>query len=118
MPLPSTLALRFRGDRISPDSCIYFGASSSIRVGDEIRVPEEGIVLGRSMNAAVRIASNGVARQHVRIAWNEDGELTAEDLGSTNGTEVNGVAGRLHRLRAGDILTLAGCFDFEVVEAP
>lgn len=114
------LALRYRGHRCTAESAIkpwYFAGSLEITEGQVFPIPPEGLVLGRGTAADVRVASNGVARKHVRIAW-DDGVLVAEDLGSTNGTQVNGVGCAKGRLAAGDALTLAGCFDFEIVELP
>jgi transcriptional regulator with GAF, ATPase, and Fis domain len=59
-------------------------------------------VLGRASSAGVAIAAEGVSREHAAIVHDELG-LTLEDLGSTNGTRLNGraVAGRAP-LRDGD----------------
>lgn len=116
-----SLALRFIGHRCTDGAAItprYFAGSLELEVGQELEVPEAGIVIGRGRDADVRVASNGVARKHVRV-WSVDGgaALMAEDLGSTNGTQANGVTGTSHRLARGDVLTLAGCFDFLVVES-
>jgi hypothetical protein len=120
------LALRYRGHRCSLESAIvpwYFRGSLDLTGGEEFPIPPAGLMLGRGTLADVRVASNGVARRHVRVSWDGHGSLIAEDLGSTNGTQVNGVGlappgvvGAPQRLRPGDILTLAGVFDFEVVE--
>jgi two-component system response regulator AtoC len=47
------------------------------------------IVIGRASPADVVIADSGLSRQHARFLWS-DGEITVEDLGSTNGTKKNG----------------------------
>lgn len=50
----------------------------------------EGInVIGRGDDAAIRIDSPGVSRHHARILVAR-GEATLEDLGSKNGTDLNG----------------------------
>ena len=46
-------------------------------------------VIGRSTECGLRIASNEVSRQHCKICIGEDG-VTVRDLGSSNGTFVNG----------------------------
>jgi hypothetical protein len=112
-------ALRYRGHRCTGDSAIkpwYFAGALELAVGQEFRIPPAGLVLGRGTAADVRVASNGVARKHTRLRWSEEGLLVAEDLRSTNGTQVNGVRQEQCRLRNGDLLTLAGYFDFEVIE--
>jgi len=116
------LALRFEGHRCPPDSAIkpwYQHGSLALAPGDVVRVPSGGLVLGRSTDADVRVASNGIARKHVRVVPSADGaRLLAEDLGSTNGTQRNGATAVRHELAPGDVLTLAGFFDFVVIEVP
>ena len=53
------------------------------------------MVLGRALECDIAIVSHHVSRQHARLEL-EDGQLYVEDLGSSNGTVVNGkkVAGR------------------------
>ncbi|MBN1652727.1 MAG: GGDEF domain-containing protein [Deltaproteobacteria bacterium] len=46
-------------------------------------------VLGRGQQADLRIRGDGISRQHARIITT-DSEVLLEDLGSTNGTYVNG----------------------------
>ena len=46
-------------------------------------------IIGRSTECGLRIASNEVSRQHCKICIGEDG-VTVRDLGSSNGTFVNG----------------------------
>jgi hypothetical protein len=117
------LALRYRGHRCTEESAIkpwYFAGSLELVIGQVFPIPPDGLLLGRGIAADVRVASNGVARQHVRLTWN-DGTLVAEDLGSTNGTQVNGVRREPRgkcSLMPGDALSLAGYFDFEVIELP
>jgi hypothetical protein len=116
------LALRFLGHRCSEGSAIkpwYYVGHLDLEPGAEFPVPQGGVILGRGRDAGVRVASNGVARQHVRVTPLDDGRaLRAEDLQSTNGTQKNGVRGEVHELAPGDVLTLAGVFDFEVVALP
>jgi len=50
----------------------------------------EGVnVIGRGADAAIQIDSPGVSRHHARIVVTR-GEATLEDLGSKNGTDLNG----------------------------
>lgn len=46
-------------------------------------------VIGRGSDADIRISDNGASRKHLEIHW--DGKTAiAKDLGSTNGSKVNG----------------------------
>jgi hypothetical protein len=52
---------------------------------------DEPIVLGRSLDSDIAVVSPHVSRQHARLEVSED-QLFVEDLGSSNGTVVNGRA--------------------------
>jgi len=52
---------------------------------------DHSLVLGRSLNSDIAIASPHVSRQHARLDL-EAGQLMIEDLDSSNGTVVNGRA--------------------------
>jgi len=70
-------------------------------VGEMYEIGQE-LVLGRSRSADVRLHGDGISRKHARV--HVDGvEVLFEDLGSTNGSYVNGerVAGQ-HVLLEGD----------------
>lgn len=75
---------------------------------------ETAIVIGRSPECDVRLEDNFLSSRHARVA-NDGGDLSIEDLGSTNGTYVNQelVKGRVH-LERGDIVQVGGVL-FEVV---
>jgi DNA-binding winged helix-turn-helix (wHTH) protein len=61
-------------------------------VGDgEIRLCEGENVIGRADDARVHVDSSTVSRRHARIVVRGDGAVI-EDLGSKNGTEVDGRA--------------------------
>jgi two-component system cell cycle response regulator len=62
---------------------------SGPRVGAVFRLDRPSTVLGRSGQADVNIDDDGVSRNHVRILRNDDA-IICEDMGSRNGTFVNG----------------------------
>lgn len=67
-----------------------------------LRVPLEGeVVLGRDPGCAVALPADDVSRRHARVVPDGAGHLVL-DLGSTNGTWVNGHAVAVHRLAPGD----------------
>ncbi|MGD8861868.1 MAG: GGDEF domain-containing protein [Myxococcales bacterium] len=61
---------------------------SGNNVGEMYNVASD-LVLGRGRDADVRIQGDGISRQHVRLRI-EDGSVVLQDLGSTNGSFVNG----------------------------
>ena len=81
--------------------------------GERIEV-DPAVVIGRSADCDVILNDTYLSSRHARLA-NDDGELTLEDLGSTNGSYVNQelVRGRV-QLERGDVVQLGGIL-FEVV---
>jgi pSer/pThr/pTyr-binding forkhead associated (FHA) protein len=64
-------------------------------------VPERELVIGRSNDIDVALIEDMVSRRHARVLLQGDA-LVIEDLGSTNGTFVNGEKVRRARLKEGD----------------
>jgi len=74
--------------------------------------------LGRGDEAEVRVACRDVSRLHVEIDVADDGRVTVTDLGSRNGTDLNGE--RLTEpVRVGpqDVVCAAGRVPFQVLPA-
>jgi len=63
------------------------------------------IVLGRSRDADVRVPDESISRRHAEIR-HEDGEYWVVDLGSMNGTRVNGKRVDRARLADGDTIAI------------
>ena len=72
--------------------------------GHTLEVPPEGVLVGRSGAFA---GDDTVSHEHADVTWTSDGSLALRDLGSTNGTYVNGtrITGRTI-LRPGDEIVL------------
>ncbi|MGH1345389.1 MAG: FHA domain-containing protein [Nannocystales bacterium] len=71
-----------------PD-CTLIGASQDLE-GVACPIGRGEVMVGRSLEAVLRLQSDGVSRFHARIEWAEHGALLLSDLGSSNGTFVNG----------------------------
>ena len=70
--------------------------------GAEIPVPEVGdLIIGRATDLDIVLAEDMVSRKHARLVA-ADGELTIIDLGSTNGTFVNGEKVRRTTIKRND----------------
>ena len=72
-------------------------------------VPGARLLIGRSDEAVIAIPEATLSRQHAVIEL-LDGEIWIEDLGSSNGTRVNGQRVRRQRLTAGDDITLGDVY--------
>jgi pSer/pThr/pTyr-binding forkhead associated (FHA) protein len=82
--------------------------------GKEIPVPAPKFVIGRGDDCHLRPQSDAVSRRHCEIHMTEN-EVVVRDLGSRNGTYVNGEkAGEVAVLLAGDMLRI-GPLEFEVL---
>ncbi len=78
-----------------------------------------GVVVGRGEDCGIRFEGRQeFSRRHFEVR-REDGSFFLEDLGSSNGTLVNGIPGKVqrHELRGGDFIQ-AGGVDFLFVQPP
>ena len=79
------------------------------------RFPLDGIVtLGRDPENNIVLADSYVSARHAQFEW-RNGRLWLEDLGSTNGTRINGRAIRTPMVVAPGDLIEVGNFGFRVV---
>jgi PAS domain S-box-containing protein len=84
-------------------------AGTAGTVGRSFRLSVDEAIVGRSPEAQVRLMEEGVSRRHARILRSPEGKFELTDLGSTNGTYLNGtkLAGP-GRLDEGDRVQLGG----------
>lgn len=68
--------------------------------GLEVPVDRDWMVIGRGRGADLVIADPTISRSHAAVGWDEEDGFFVQDLGSTNGTRVNG--DRLSRGPLGD----------------
>jgi Protein of unknown function (DUF3662)/FHA domain len=64
-----------------------------------------GNVVGRGQEADFRLPDTGVSRRHLEISWDGQNAMLA-DLGSTNGTTVNGTPVQTWQLAEGDVVRI------------
>jgi pSer/pThr/pTyr-binding forkhead associated (FHA) protein len=77
-------------------------------------VEQDEMLIGRrddrqQIRPAVALHDPGASRRHAKILRNSDGTVFLHDLGSTNGTKLNGadvVSGAVRPLADGDEITL------------
>ncbi len=86
--------------------------------GERWTLQEQHTVIGRSDECDVVLPERQVSRQHAVIE-RDNGGYVLRDLGSKNGTYVNGqrVRGEPHRLRDGDEIQIALCIKLGFIGA-
>ncbi|GAA0508184.1 hypothetical protein GCM10011581_19890 [Saccharopolyspora subtropica] len=60
-------------------------------------------IIGRGQEGQFRLPDTGVSRKHIEITWDGQSAMLA-DLGSTNGTTVNGTPVQTWQLADGDVI--------------
>ena len=82
-------------------------------------VPADGrrLRLGRGAECEIQIDVQDVSRVHAAV-WSSGGQLVIEDLGSSNGTFVNGEPVTRRVLAAGDRIRLGRSTDLDVADDP
>lgn len=95
---------RTRGDlKVTAEIVEGEGAPASLVLPDGRRIPldEEPALIGRLPDCRVPLSDPQVSRHHAEVRP-EHGTYRVVDLGSTNGTLVNGTLVKEHRLEDGD----------------
>jgi hypothetical protein len=94
----------------APASPLALRVKRGVAAGASYALPrpassDAALVLGRDAGCTVVVSDPRVSRRHVRVAAG-DRAVTFEDLGSSNGTFLNGVRRASGRLRRGDELEI------------
>jgi len=91
--------------------------SSQTITPEEFELTKSEIIIGREEDADLTVPSQAVSRRHARLTRKEDGYVV-EDLGSSNGTYINGqkLSGQ-RTLKSGDQIRLGRAVTL-VYEAP
>jgi pSer/pThr/pTyr-binding forkhead associated (FHA) protein len=76
--------------------------------GQEYEYPQGRVIIGRSRDVDFRIDNPDVSRRHAAIFWSE-GSIVVKDLGSTNGTMVNGYPVESTTVRPTDTIRIGNC---------
>ncbi len=93
----------------------YLTVLNGTFVGRTYRLVNGRLMLGRAPDCDVVLDDDGVSRRHALFVVDSDGKVTLEDLGSTNGSLVNGVAQTVVELHGGERLSFGSdtLFKFE-----
>ena len=80
--------------------------------GQQIVLGEYRLTLGRLPECTITFDDTNVSREHAEIRPDGDG-FVLTDLGSTNGTTINGATVTARRLEDGDVVSLGATTTFE-----
>jgi two-component system, cell cycle response regulator len=83
----------------------YLVVLQGTNVGEMHKIEGPEMVIGRANSAAVRLNDDGISRRHCRVLASA-GQVLIEDLGSANGTVVNGEMVQQLALKEGDKIRL------------
>ncbi|HKQ30806.1 MAG TPA: GGDEF domain-containing protein [Burkholderiales bacterium] len=83
------------------DACLIVIAGGTVGMMHKLPSPGE-IVIGRTGDAAIQLDDDGVSRKHASISITPNRQVILNDLGSTNGTFVNGDRVTEKMLKDGD----------------
>lgn len=91
--------------------------SEGKEAGREFEFDQDSVLIGRTAECDVILYEAGVSRKHARIQM-EDAGIFIEDLGSSNGTKVNGeTISKKQQLKGGDSISMGPVvFAFKPVE--
>jgi len=81
---------------------IGFGGENKV-----IELGEEEVIIGRTPECGICLSIENVSRRHARVIFRNE-EYFVEDLGSTNGTYVNGIKTVKCVLRNSDQINIGG----------
>jgi hypothetical protein len=98
--------------RVAPIDAAPAGPATEplvLKVNGQERVyPQGKAVIGRSRDVDLQIDNADVSRRHAVIYWSE-GSIVVKDLGSTNGTMVNGYPIDSTVVRPADVIRIGNC---------
>jgi hypothetical protein len=107
-PLPQPPASSYETQAYTPNVPLETRAPTYALAFEGRSVPLRGetIVLGRSRECVIRLNDPNVSRRHAEVRPEGDGSYALIDLGSTNGTELNGKRVSHARLSEGDAIAI------------
>lgn len=125
LPVPEVLSLTHT--KVLPEPALhhppvdarptaYLVVLKGPQMGREFRLEPGHVMIGRAPDNDIALHDENVSRRHALIVCEKDGKIFIEDLGSKNGTLVNGRRIRVRYLRGGERLILGAraIFRFEL----
>lgn len=85
----------------------FIQISAGPHAGMTIQLDRPAVEIGRAVQGIALPNDQGVSRRHAAITC-DGGQYVLQDLGSRNGTYVNGMRVTTHALRPGDMISVGG----------
>jgi two-component system, cell cycle response regulator len=81
---------------------IFISAKTAELVGKMVKLEKNEVSMGRADESTLQVEDDGVSRKHCKISVSPNGQFQLIDLGSTNGTFLNGAKVNIAPLQDGD----------------
>lgn len=81
---------------------IVLSAKTAATIGRMFKLEKPEVILGRSTEATFQVEDDGISRKHAKLMLGPDAKYQLVDLGSTNGTYLNGARINVVQLADGD----------------
>lgn len=81
---------------------IIISARAPASVGRMMKLDRGELVMGRATDTHLQVEDDGISRKHCKISMAPNGAYQLVDLGSTNGTFLNGIKVNVATLQDGD----------------
>lgn len=81
---------------------IIISAKSAATIGKMLKLDKSEFVMGRAPDTQLQVEDDGISRKHCKIGQAPNGHYQLVDLGSTNGTFLNGIKVNVATLQDGD----------------
>ena len=81
---------------------IVISAKVAATIGKMVKLEKGEFVMGRAPDTQLQVEDDGISRKHCKISQAANGHFQLVDLGSTNGTFLNGIKVNVATLQDGD----------------
>ncbi len=103
---PSTDNMSFRAEKTLKQRWMLTEFGQGSQQKRSIDLPERTLIVGRAPDVDIPLNINGISKRHAKLTHVHN-QLMVEDLGSTNGTYLNGKRIEMSVVAVGDLLQFA-----------
>ncbi|MBL8911697.1 MAG: GGDEF domain-containing protein [Archangium sp.] len=88
--------------RVNNAYLIVISSKTAATIGKMVKLEKGEFVMGRAPDTQLQVEDDGISRKHCKISTAPNGHFQLVDLGSTNGTFLNGIKVNVATLQDGD----------------